>query len=243
MFTPRLTRPEAGNKYYITKAKGGWSTAIVGKPTDQYCNVLSNCVGYVFGRYNEIMGDTTMSHLSPVNAENFFSVAKSQGLPTGSEPKLGAVIVWQKGNTLDAFDGAGHVAVVEAINSDGSITTSESGYNCSNPFWTQIRYKGNGNWGQNNDYKFLGFIYQPETTSQPTPSQKEETVRDLQIGMYGEDVKQLQTFLSQKGYLRKNETDGDFGKITLGAVLAFQLDNGLTPDGIVGPATRKKING
>ena len=33
-FKPRTTKPEAGNKYYITKAKGGYSNAIQGKPTD-----------------------------------------------------------------------------------------------------------------------------------------------------------------------------------------------------------------
>ena len=34
-FTPRLTKPEAGNKYYIRKANGGWSNAILGSPTDK----------------------------------------------------------------------------------------------------------------------------------------------------------------------------------------------------------------
>ena len=53
-FKPRLTRPEAGNKYYITKASGGWSDAIKGKPVDALCNTLSNCVGYAYGRFNEI---------------------------------------------------------------------------------------------------------------------------------------------------------------------------------------------
>lgn len=41
----RTTRPTAGNKYFITKSAGGYSTCIVGKPTDSQCNVLSNCVG------------------------------------------------------------------------------------------------------------------------------------------------------------------------------------------------------
>ena len=41
-FVPRLTRPEAGNKYYITKAAGGYSDAVKGSPTDSACNVLSN---------------------------------------------------------------------------------------------------------------------------------------------------------------------------------------------------------
>ena len=44
-YRARLTRPRAGNKYYITQSKGGYSWAIEGKPTDPECNVLSNCVG------------------------------------------------------------------------------------------------------------------------------------------------------------------------------------------------------
>lgn len=34
-FTPRLTRPTAGNKYYITKSAGGYSSAVKGSPTDK----------------------------------------------------------------------------------------------------------------------------------------------------------------------------------------------------------------
>ena len=49
----RKTRPEAGNKYHIRKANGGYSTCIQGKPTDKWCNVLSNCVGYACGAANE----------------------------------------------------------------------------------------------------------------------------------------------------------------------------------------------
>ena len=42
-FVMRTTKPEAGNKYYITKANGGWSNAIKGSPVDADCDVLSNC--------------------------------------------------------------------------------------------------------------------------------------------------------------------------------------------------------
>lgn len=242
-FTPRLTKPEAGNKYYITKAKGGWSTAIVGNPTDKDCNVLANCVGYAFGRFNEIIGDTTMSYLQPVNAENFYSVAQSQGLKTGQTPQLGAVMVWQKGATLSYTDGAGHVAVVEKIYDDGSVLTSESGYGCASPFWTQKRAKGNGNWGAGSNYKFLGFIYLPDKVKIPTTPTTPTTVvnRIIKKGMRGEDVKEMQTKLVNKGYLRKNEIDGDFGTITLGALLAFQFENKLSVDGQCGPMTKKAL--
>lgn len=184
-FIPRLTRPEAGNKFFITRSAGGWSTAIIGKPTDSRCNVLSNCVGYAFGRFNEILhqlldsigisklfkenGGTLvnlklnaeMPLLAPRNAENFYDVALQQGLTISQTPQVGAIMCWQKGATRSSGDGAGHVAVVEKVISNTEVVTSESGYNCNNPFWTQTRKKGNGNWGQASAYKFLGFILNP----------------------------------------------------------------------------------
>lgn len=158
-FTPRTTKPGAGNKYYITKAKGGYSDAIQGKPTDPDCNVLANCVGYAYGRFNEIGGYGYCKYLWPTNAENF--IQHADGLEVGMTPKLGACMVWRKGATLSGSDGAGHVAIVEKIISSTKIVTSESGYNASKPFWTQTRTKGNGNWGAGSAYTFLGFIYNP----------------------------------------------------------------------------------
>lgn len=169
-FTPRLTRPTAGNKYYITKSKGGYSNAIKGKPVDSQCDVLSNCVGYAYGRFNEIGGYGCCKYLSPTNAENFMQHKGS--LSSGMTPKLGACAVWQKGGTLNGSDGAGHVAIVEKIISDTQIVTSESGYGNVTPFWTKTRNKGsNGNWGAGTGYKFLGFIYNPAVPdSAPTSS-------------------------------------------------------------------------
>ncbi|MBP0976462.1 MAG: peptidoglycan-binding protein, partial [Oscillospiraceae bacterium] len=43
------------------------------------------------------------------------------------------------------------------------------------------------------------------------------------------------------GYMRKSEIDGDFGRITLGAVCAFQLENKLEVDGICGPKTQAAL--
>lgn len=158
-FVARLSRPEAGNKYYIRVSSGGYSTAIKGKPTDKDCDVLHNCVGYAVGRFHEIANRPQFDLIDCVNAENIFSNAKMHGLKTGDTPKLGALIVWRKGDTLSGSDGAGHVAVVEKINPDGSIITSESGYNCNNAFWTTKRYKPYSN---GSGYSLLGFVYQPE---------------------------------------------------------------------------------
>lgn len=167
VFKPRTTKPEAGNKYYITKARGGYSYAIQGKPTDPDCDVLSNCVGYAYGRFNEIGGYGYCKYLSPVNAENFIQYAG--GLKVGQTPKLGACMVWRKGASLSGSDGAGHVAIVEKVISSTQIVTSESGWG-SSAFWTKTRNKGNGNWGAGAGYTFLGFIYNPAVSDNGTTS-------------------------------------------------------------------------
>ena len=230
-FKPRLTSPEIGNKYYNRIVTGGYSGAIMGSPRMEGCDTLANCVGYAAGRFNEIIGKNKFVYFQyPPNAEDFYDTAISAGLNVGSEPRLGAIIVWAKGKTWTSADGAGHVAVVEQINSDGSIITSESGYGCSKPFWTAHREKGGGNWGAGSEYRFLGFIYQPS-----------DSPRAIKIGDKGDDVRAMQTKLSDLGYLRKNEIDGDFGKITLGALLAFQFESGLDVDGICGPMTKEAL--
>ena len=223
MFTPRNTKPENGNPYYNTTANGGYSRAIKGNPTDAGCDVLANCVGYAYGRFHEIAGCKAMNLFDPVNAENIFENAQQHGLKTGNTPKPGALVVWQKGATLAGSDGAGHVAVVEQIAEDGTITTSESEWN-GRAFVTRT-YKKPYIYGT--AYKFLGFVYQP--------------VCAFCKGDSGAYIEHMQARLHALGYLRKNEIDGDFGAITLGAVLAFQLENGLTVDGVCGPATRKAL--
>ena len=233
MYKPRLTKPEAGNKYYITRANGGYSTAIKGSPTDADCDVLSNCVGYAVGRFHEIAGCTAFNLVDAVNAENIFANAQKHGLKTGSTPALGAMIVWQKGATLSGSDGAGHVAVVEKVEKNGDILTSESGYGCKNPFWTTAR---RAPYGYGSDFKLLGFVYQPEKVN-PYP----EPTRALKKGCSGSDVKWMQYELIEAGYLRGNELDGDFGVITLGGLLAFQMESCLEVDGVCGEITRAEL--
>ena len=169
-YTPRFTIPDKGNPYYNTKRNGGYSDAIQGSPVEQGLDVLRNCVGYAYGRFNEIVGEGKMVYLKPVNAEQFIIAIEKyhQDLTVGMTPKLGACMVWQGGATKSGSDGAGHVAIVEQVNPDGSIVTSESGYQARRPFWTQTRTNVDGRWGQGNKYTFLGFIYNPAVEDKPS---------------------------------------------------------------------------
>lgn len=164
----RTTKPESGNKFYNTVSKGGYSHCIVGYPTDKDCNVLSNCVGYACGRFNEIIGTMKYPYLN-CNAENFIERAKQYGLEISDKPTLGGIMVWQKGATLSGNDGAGHVAIVEKIIDDNTIYTSESGYG-SSAFWNSTRSNTSGRWGIGSGYKFRGCIINPSIKDN-TPSQ------------------------------------------------------------------------
>ncbi|MGI6168909.1 MAG: spore cortex-lytic enzyme, partial [Christensenellales bacterium] len=62
----------------------------------------------------------------------------------------------------------------------------------------------------------------------------------IRKGSSGADVRKVQQRLSNWGYY-KGAVDGVFGSGTETAVKAFQRNNGLTPDGIVGSATAAKI--
>src|SRR5581483_8930177 len=59
----------------------------------------------------------------------------------------------------------------------------------------------------------------------------------LKQGMSGPDVEQLQLKLKAAGY-DPGDIDGDYGKRTVAAVLAFQADRpDLDDDGVAGPMT------
>ena len=175
----RTTKPGKGNKYYIRKANGGYSNAILGNPTDKECNVLANCVGYAYGRFNEIGGYGYCKYLAPVNAENFMDYKGS--CKTGMTPKVGAVMVWR-----GAGDHPGHVAIVEKVYDDNHVYTSESGYGSSTPFWNQHRYNNNGRWGCNSTYTFLGFIYNPAVKEEPKPTKSvDELAKEVIRGDWG----------------------------------------------------------
>lgn len=247
-FTMRTSKPGAGNKYYIRKASGGYSDAVKGSPTDSQCDVLANCVGYAYGRFNEIGNWGSCKYLRPVNAENFIQYAS--GLEVGQTPRLGACMVWRKGATLDGGDGAGHVAIVEKVVSSTEVYTSESGWN-STAFWNQTRKKGSdGNWGQSSAYHFLGFIYNP------APCCKDGAVPSGGGGGtsgggdssdYSAQIRQFQTYL-KKAVAPDISVDGKAGSATYTAAtkalqtyLNLENNAGLDVDGSFGQSTTKAL--
>lgn len=166
----RTTRPEAGNKYYIRKASGGYSTCIQGKPTDKWCDVLSNCVGYACGAANEELGLGYEKYHLNCNAENFIERAIASGLSVYKTPQVGDIICWEGAGSL-----AGHVGIVIEVVNSNCIKVAQSGWGSSNPFYITTNYNNNGRWGLSSNYPFRGFIRilptppAPQPTPKPTP--------------------------------------------------------------------------
>lgn len=175
-YTPRTTQPSNDDLRWRSQTRGGynnfpsvadrWPEAI----TPYTGSVLANCTGYCAGRWMEL-GNTNTPYAFSGNAKEWISEGKSAGYETGSEPKLGAVIVF------GAWSGssAGHVGIVEEISSDGSYIL------CSESNWTKeasrgyfeypvTRYRSTG-WKRSGSTSgaAIGFVYHPGISPSPSP--------------------------------------------------------------------------
>lgn len=124
----------------------------------------------------------------------------------------------------------GNGKVIEAMGVDAGVVTSNL---------TASKWKWYG--------QLKTVDYGAETPEkQPSPAEPDKlptnNLPTLKKGSTGEYVTLLQSKLKNKGYdLGKYGVDGDFGSATLAAVKAFQKDNGLEVDGIVGKKTWEKL--
>lgn len=160
-YSAQLSAPQAGNKFYITRADGGYSSCIRGNyPKDAGesrtgypgLTALPNCVGYACGRFNELIG----SWKYDINGHATTAVdrAKSYGLSVGTVPQVGAMICW--GYTSGGY---GHVGIVETVTNTGGIVISQSGWSNGKVFWTSSYEKDE--WTKLSGKVFKGFIYNP----------------------------------------------------------------------------------
>lgn len=147
----RTTAPSTTNPYYIKDTLGGYNPCIL--ISGNSC--LPNCVGYCHGAMLEEAGITKDNRFPRCNAEDWYAVAKNNGLEVGQKAKLGATIVWKSGNFWNGADGCGHVGIVTDISGD-TITVAQSNYGGTRWFMTKHK-KPYSIYGQT----FVGFVYNP----------------------------------------------------------------------------------
>ena len=171
-FTPRLNDSGMLNNPY-------WYS---GNPFYQSGVGLANCTCFAWGRawecavqngatnpyseiYNNLVPDLT--HASG------YAWYGQTNWNKGSTPSLGAIICY-----ADTGGGAGHVAVVEEIDSNGNITCSNSAYGGDYFFVTHSTRANNYEDGYiyvgSGQPIFQGFIYNPFVDDTPTPPEPPE---------------------------------------------------------------------
>lgn len=171
----RFKKPEGANPYYIRKPEG-ISSCILGNNSrgqrDPILNTLPNCVAMALGRLSETNGRWIGIK---GNAADFIKNCGAAGLTYQQEPTLGGILVWSGGN-----GGAGHVAFVERINSDGSVTTSESEWNGA--VYATYRRSGkswtDGCAWMRKGYTYLGCIKNPAVAKE---MEDEDMIIDVKV--------------------------------------------------------------
>lgn len=121
--------------------------------------ITRNCTGYTVGRSLELYGDDAYALPWQENAGMYYSKLKESTIwKRSSKPTPGCIACYSRAGE------AGHVAIVEQVNADNSIVTSESAWGGSR-FYTQTLRPPYYTWSS--AYVLQGFIY---NTKGPTGS-------------------------------------------------------------------------
>lgn len=166
-YEPRLTAPSTTNPYY-SRALNVY--AQTGTP-------MPNCVAYAYGRVYEMNKKAPLiTHGSA--GDWYFTNKANNYYEYGSEAKVGAVACWSR-----------HVAVVEKINDNGSITLSESHW--GGKYFNTVTYSNMySHFGQT----FYGYIYTYEGEDTPELADVEPEPKSFdKLNLYG-DINQFNIF-------------------------------------------------
>lgn len=109
----------------------GFAPASTNPPTPKLGSALGNCTWYANGRSRQLGRNITNLNKMPGNAGQWGSQAIAAGIATSSTPQVGAIAQWN----ASASTPYGHVAVVEQINSNGTVLISESSYDSTGGSW------------------------------------------------------------------------------------------------------------
>ena len=134
-----------------------------------------------------------------------------------------------------------HVGICVGFNNDTLQITYVNGNGDSSYYVTEeeINVNAKGKDGHNLVAYWMRYVGDEESeVPEYEDKEVELKVRQLHKGMTGGDVKSLQRLLFADGYsVGKSGDDGDFGNDTEKAVINYQKDHELDPDGIAGEKT------
>lgn len=137
----------------------------------------------------------------------------------------------------DGMGNASHIGICTGTKGEGAINSSSS-RGCV----AESKFQGksiNGGWNKVGLWNKVAYDYGAGGGGiDPAPAQQ----KVLKRGSKGTEVAYVQAILADLGYdLGPAGVDGDFGRKTEEAVIAFQRKNGLIADGVVGPLTYEAL--
>ncbi|MDH7507436.1 MAG: CHAP domain-containing protein, partial [Candidatus Thermoplasmatota archaeon] len=121
-----IDKPDFTKSFYTTYNifwQNGYAPASTAPPNPKLGIALGNCTWYVHGRLKELGYNEVQLNALTGNASDWDSQALVKGILINSSPSVGSIA-----QIDNVAQGLGHVAVVESINSDGTITVTESSY-------------------------------------------------------------------------------------------------------------------
>lgn len=224
--------------YMASKYGSGWKTSPEAKKDNYYGAAMygskwigkyvADCSGLFVWAYRQLgaaiaHGSNSIwrSHCSARGNLNAGKRTDGKGLKPGT-----AVFTDHDGDKTHIGLYVGDGLVIEASGTIAGVITSKvsaSKWKC---------------WGELKAVNYDGTDPDPGTALEPAATPAKPSRPTLKKGSKGSDVKALQKQLQSLGYdLGPCGVDGDFGSATDAAVRAFQLDAGLSTDGIVGTKT------
>ena len=229
----------------VNRYGGGWKNNSEAKDDDYYKSAVygakwvghrvADCSGLFVSAFSQ--AGIRISHSSHYQYTDYCKekgTLKNGKRSNGEEIQPGtAVFVYKDEKKRYTHIGlyVGDGIVIEAKGTEAGVVTSK----VTDSKWNR--------WGMFKDADYTGAdTAKPEDPEHKDPEKPEIAPKTLRRGDKGSEVKGLQTKLMTLGYpLPKYGADGDFGKETEAAVKAFQQDNGLAADGVVGKKTHEAL--
>ena len=210
------------------------------KYTDEWCATFVSAVAVKLGYTNIIPTECSCPKMIELLKKIGSFVEDDAYVPTP-----GTIIFydWQDTGVGDNKGSSDHVGIVEKVDGD-TIIVIEGNYSNS---VKRRSIKVNGRYIRGYGvpkYDTEAVVDKPTTKTEVCTVE----VKVLRKGASGDNVKAMQLLLIGYGYKMQNGgktygADGGFGAATYNAVTAFQKANGLSVDGICGPATWSKLLG
>lgn len=228
-----FSRPSKTDKYFLTKAQGGYYPGTYGMP---------NCVTLAEGWWWRFMQDPTFKGRPTGHPPAIWDAYRTFGNGgRGQYPRVGAMMIWYTGHNSDGSR-AGHIAICKSYKSQTNVTWIESNFSAREQGKEYLYFREVTRNPKSYVGTFLGYIYIYTKNPYPYP----RVVLNRKKYEYGKittansNVKWAQYQL-QKAGVYTGRIDGFFGPATEAAVKTFQKKKGLTADGQIGPITRQKL--